>query len=44
MKRPYKYEKYLPLYYNITSKLVDENVEKDNTDKIAIHYQDKTNR
>ena len=42
MKRPYKYEKYLPLYYNITSKLVDENVDKGNADKIAIYYQDKT--
>ncbi|MBI4634249.1 MAG: benzoate-CoA ligase family protein [Deltaproteobacteria bacterium] len=42
MKKPYKYEKHLPRYYNITSKLVDENVEGGNADKIAIYYKDKT--
>ncbi len=42
MQKQYKYEKYIPQYYNITSKLVDENVEKGMGDKIAVYYKDKT--
>ena len=42
MKKPYKYEKHISPYYNITSKLVDENVERGNADKIAIYCRDKT--
>jgi len=42
MKKEYKYEKFISQYYNITSKLVDENVEKGLDDKVAIYYKDKT--
>jgi acyl-coenzyme A synthetase/AMP-(fatty) acid ligase len=42
MKKEYKYEKFISQYYNITSKLVDENVEKGLGDKVAIYYKDKT--
>ncbi|OPY76770.1 MAG: Benzoate--CoA ligase [Syntrophorhabdus sp. PtaU1.Bin058] len=41
MDRPYKYEKYISQYYNITSKLIDENVDKGLGDKTAIYYKDK---
>lgn len=41
-ERQYKYEKHIPQYYNITSKLIDDNVAKGLGDKIAIYYQDKT--
>ena len=42
MGKEYKYEKYIPQYYNITSKLIDENVARGLGDKIAIYYGDKT--
>jgi benzoate-CoA ligase family protein len=42
MERPYKYQAYIPQYYNITTKLVDEMVEKGLGDKVAVYYQDKT--
>ena len=41
-EKQYKYEKHIPQYYNITSKLVDENVARGFGDKIAIYYKDKT--
>jgi len=42
MERVYKYEKYISEYYNITTKLVDEKVERGLGDKVAVHYRDKT--
>ncbi len=42
MERPYKYEKYVTPLYNITGKLVDENVAGGRGEKIAIYYKDKT--
>jgi benzoate-CoA ligase len=42
MENNYKYEKFTPEYYNITSKLIDATVEKGFGDKIAVYYQDKT--
>ena len=41
-KRAYKYEKYISQYYNLTSKLIDENVDRGYGDKIAIYYKDTT--
>ncbi|HVN95961.1 MAG TPA: benzoate-CoA ligase family protein [Syntrophorhabdaceae bacterium] len=42
METRYRYQDHIPQYYNITSKLVDENVAKGLGDKIAIYYRDKT--
>ncbi len=42
MEKPYKYERYVPTPYNITTKLVDENVAGGRGDKIAVYYKDKT--
>ena len=42
MEKEYKYEKFTPEYYNITSKLIDAKVEKGFGDKIAVYYKDKT--
>src|SRR5208283_2075644 len=42
MEKEYKYEKFTPEYYNITSKLIDATVEKGFGDKIAVYYKDKT--
>ncbi|MBW1973465.1 MAG: benzoate-CoA ligase family protein, partial [Deltaproteobacteria bacterium] len=42
MKREYKYEKFIPQWYNITTKLIDENVERGLGNKIAIYYKNKT--
>ncbi len=39
MERRYKYTNYIPQYYNITSKLIDANVENGLGDRVAIHYQ-----
>lgn len=44
MKQPlrtYKYEKFLPQYYNLASQLIDENVTRGLRDKIAVYYQDR---
>ncbi|MFP3975394.1 MAG: benzoate-CoA ligase family protein [Chloroflexota bacterium] len=41
MGKPYKYEQFIPSYYNITTKLVDESVEKGLGDKIAFYYKDE---
>ena len=38
----YKYEKYVPEYYNITSKLIDETVAKGFGDKVLVYYKDQT--
>ena len=42
MEKQYKYEKFTPQDYNITSKLIDATVEKGFGDKIAVYYKDKT--
>ncbi len=42
MEKRYKYESHIPPYYNITTKLVDEMVDKGLGDKVAVYYQDKT--
>jgi benzoate-CoA ligase family protein len=42
MTKTYKYQQYVPEYYNITSKLVDESVERGLGDKVAVYYRDKT--
>ncbi len=42
MQRPYKYEAYIPQYYNITTKLVDDNVARGLGNKVAIYCRDKT--
>ncbi|MCX8023055.1 MAG: benzoate-CoA ligase family protein [Syntrophorhabdaceae bacterium] len=41
MERDYKYKKYIPQYYNITDKLIDEKVRQGHGEKIAIYYKDK---
>ena len=38
----YKYEGFIPKYYNVTTKLIDEPVANGLGDKIAIYYKDKT--
>ena len=42
MERRYKYQSSIPQHYNVTTKLVDEMVEKGLGDKVAVYYQDKT--
>ena len=42
MKKPYKYQQFITPCYNITSKLVDENVVGSRGNRVAIYYQDKT--
>jgi len=42
MERQYKYQADISPRYNITTKLVDEMVEKGLGDKVAVYYQDKT--
>ncbi|MCK4369290.1 MAG: benzoate-CoA ligase family protein [Dehalococcoidales bacterium] len=42
MERHYKYQSEIPQYYNVTTKLIDEMVEKGLGDKVAIYYKDKT--
>ena len=42
MESQYKYEKYVSQYYNITSKLIDETVEKGFGDKVLVYYKDET--
>lgn len=41
MSRKYKYESYLPQYYNLTTHLIDENVKMGQGNKIAVYYKDK---
>jgi benzoate-CoA ligase family protein len=38
----YKYQDFIPQYYNVTTKLIDEMVEKGAGDKVAVYYKDKT--
>jgi benzoate-CoA ligase len=40
-KRPYKYQSYIPEYYNITTKLIDDQVKNGNGNRIAVYYKDK---
>ena len=42
MEKPYKYEQYIPQYYNVTSKLIDATVEKGFGDKVFVYYKDET--
>jgi len=42
MEKDYKYQSAIPQYYNITTKLIDEMVEKGLGDKVAVYYQDKS--
>jgi benzoate-CoA ligase len=42
MERSYKYQSQIPQYYNITTKLIDEMVEKGLGDKVAVYYKDET--
>jgi benzoate-CoA ligase family protein len=42
MEEQYKYQSVIPQYYNVTTKLVDEMVEKGLGDKVAVYYKDKT--
>jgi benzoate-CoA ligase family protein len=42
MAREYKYEKFILDWYNITTKLIDENVTAGRGEKIAVYYKDKT--
>ena len=41
METKYKYEKYVQAPYNITSKLIDETVEKGFGDKIFVYYKEE---
>jgi benzoate-CoA ligase family protein len=41
MQRHYKYENYIPQYYNVTTKLIDEQVEKGLADKTVVYYKDE---
>ncbi|MGD9394647.1 MAG: hypothetical protein PVJ81_06835, partial [Dehalococcoidia bacterium] len=38
----YKYQDFIPQYYNVTTKLIDETVEKGLGDKVLVYYKDKT--
>ena len=42
MEKEYKYQNYIPQYYNITTRLVDDMVDRGLGDKVAVYYQDKT--
>jgi benzoate-CoA ligase family protein len=42
LEKHYKYESHIPQYYNITTKLIDDMVEKGLGDKVAVYYKDKT--
>jgi len=38
----YKYQDFISQYYNVTTKLIDETVEKGLGDKVLVYYKDKT--
>ncbi|MGD9115780.1 MAG: benzoate-CoA ligase family protein [Dehalococcoidia bacterium] len=42
MEKPYKYQAFIPQYYNVTTKLIDEMVDKGLGDKVAVYYKDKS--
>jgi len=42
MKRQYKYQSAIPQYYNVTTKLIDDMVDKGLGDKVAVYYKDET--
>ena len=42
MEENYKYQSFIPQYYNVTTKLIDEMVERGLGDKVAVHYRDET--
>ena len=41
MQRHYKYENFIPQYYNITTKLIDDQVKKGLGDKTFVYYKDQ---
>jgi benzoate-CoA ligase len=41
LDREYKYKAYIPEYYNITTRLIDEKVDKGLANKVAIYYKDE---
>ncbi len=41
-KKEYKYQNYIPEYYNITTKLIDDQVKNGFADKVAVYYKDQT--
>jgi benzoate-CoA ligase family protein len=42
MKEKYKYQNFIPEYYNITTRLVDEPVQHGLGDKTAVYYKDRS--
>jgi benzoate-CoA ligase family protein len=42
MEEKYKYQDFIPQYYNITTKLIDDMVDKGLGDKIAVYYKGET--
>jgi len=42
MERQYKYQTSIPQYYNVTTKLIDDMVDKGLGDKVAVYYKDET--
>jgi benzoate-CoA ligase family protein len=41
MEKEYKYRAYIPEYYNVTTKLVDEKIEEGLGNKVAVYYKDE---
>lgn len=41
MERNYKYQAYIPEYYNVTTKLIDEKITQGLGNKIAVYYKDQ---
>ncbi len=42
MEKAYKYQSFIPQYYNVTTKLIDEMVDKGLGDKVFVYYRDKS--
>jgi benzoate-CoA ligase family protein len=41
VQKSYKYQPFIPQYYNITTKLIDETIDKGFGDKVAVYYKDE---
>ncbi|HJX04072.1 MAG TPA: benzoate-CoA ligase family protein [Dehalococcoidia bacterium] len=41
MEKEYKYQAYIPEYYNVTTKLIDEKIEEGLGNKVAVYYKDE---
>jgi benzoate-CoA ligase family protein len=41
-RQSYKYEKFIPRHYNITTKLIDDNIDRGLGEKVAVYYKDKS--